>query len=125
MKRLNIDLTNVLITSPPFPFCLGPLTKIKYANNGPGVVQANFFTWTIRSLISLVWSKWSKWSKQIQHIAHVRARTRVCIDSFILVIVFKLIKKTRTTWTTSIKSTLFAWTTAWTNLDHLDQKGNM
>jgi uncharacterized protein YacL len=106
----------------PVPLVLGPLTKSLNCRMVKAVVKANFFTLTIRALISLAWSRWSRWSRQIQHIA--RARARACVFSLLLLtIIFKLIRIALTTLTTPMMERFSVLTIALTKIDHLDQRG--
>lgn len=117
------DFTHVLLFIPdggtPVPLCLGPLTINIFPGVVDGVVGPNLKPWTIRALISLLWSRWSRWSMQIQLIAHARAHARL-YRLFSLICIFNLFKNTWTIWTKPILTRLFTWTIPWTTADHMD-----
>jgi hypothetical protein len=126
MNKYNYNHYSTLLSTggcfAPVPLVSGPLTKIVLHGVVKAVVKANFFTLTIRALISLAWSRWSRWSRQIQHIARVRARA--CVFSLLLlIIIFKLIRIALTTLTKPMVARFSALTIALTKIDHLDQRG--
>jgi len=118
------DFTHVLSFIPhggtPVPLCLGPLTINIFPGVVDGVVGPNLKPWTIRALISLVWSRWSRWSRQIQLIA--RAGARASVSPFSLIFIFNLFKNTWTTQTKPILTRFFASTIPRTTMDHMDQR---